>query len=73
MSRSVGDADPPTATVPRAHFDKLYADKPDPWGLAAKWHDRRKYAITVASLPRQRYRNCYEPGCSIGELTRMLI
>lgn len=28
--------------------------------------------MTVASLPRERYRRCYEPGASIGLLTRML-
>lgn len=72
MPRSVGDADPPSATVPQEHFDELYADKPDPWDLRITWHDRRKYAITVASLPRERYRSGFEPGCSIGELTKLL-
>ncbi|MGH3501422.1 MAG: hypothetical protein ACRDQA_11130 [Nocardioidaceae bacterium] len=45
VPRCVGDADPPAVTVPQEHFDKLYADKPDPWGLRTKWHDRRKYAL----------------------------
>ena len=54
------------------YFDGLYLAKDDPWDLATKWHDRRKYAVTVASLPRERYRRCYEPGCSIGLLTRLL-
>lgn len=54
------------------HFDNLYLAKDDPWDLAVKWHDQRKYAITVASLPREHYRRCYEPGCSVGLLTRML-
>ncbi len=26
----------------------------------------------LACLPRERYRRCYEPGCSIGELTKAL-
>lgn len=72
MPRRVGDADPPMVTVPQEHFDKLYAGKPDPWDLGTKWHDRRKYALTVASLPQSRYRNCFEPGCSIGELTKLV-
>ena len=50
----------------------MYLAKDDPWDLATKWHDQRKYAVTMASLPRERYRRCYEPGCSIGLLTRML-
>src|SRR5919107_3223856 len=72
VTRAEGDADPPQATVSAAHFDNLYQAKDDPWDLATKWHDQRKYAVTVASLPRVRYRRCYEPGCSIGLLTRML-
>ncbi|GAA0816619.1 methyltransferase [Spirilliplanes yamanashiensis] len=54
------------------HFVNLYLAKDDPWDLAIKWHDQRKYAVTMASLPRPRYRRCYEPGCSVGLLTRML-
>jgi len=54
------------------YFDGLYMAKDDPWDLATKWHDRRKYAVTVASLPRERYRRCYEPGASVGHLTRLL-
>lgn len=50
----------------------MYLAKTDPWDLATKWHDLRKYAVTMASLPRERYRSAYEPGCSIGLLTRML-
>jgi trans-aconitate methyltransferase len=54
------------------YFDGLYMAKDDPWDLATKWHDRRKYAVTAASLPREHYRRCYEPGASIGHLTRLL-
>jgi SAM-dependent methyltransferase len=72
MTRSPGDAEPPAASVSLEHFTNLYLAKDDPWDLATKWHDERKYAVTVASLPRRRYRSCYEPGCSIGLLTRLL-
>jgi trans-aconitate methyltransferase len=58
--------------VSHEYFSQLYSEKSDPWDLATKWHDRRKYAVTIASLPRERYQRCYEPGCSIGLLTRML-
>lgn len=72
VTRAQGDAEPPSASVSLEHFTNLYLAKDDPWDLATKWHDERKYAVTVASLPRRRYRSCYEPGCSIGLLTRML-
>jgi SAM-dependent methyltransferase len=72
VTRTQGDAQPPAATVSDEHFLGMYLAKDDPWDLATKWHDQRKYAITVASLPRERYRSCYEPGCSIGLLTRLL-
>jgi trans-aconitate methyltransferase len=72
VPRTQGDAQPPEASVSLEHFTNLYLAKDDPWDLATKWHDQRKYAVTVASLPRRRYRRCYEPGCSIGLLTRML-
>ena len=72
MTRAAGDAEPPAATVSLDHFTNLYLAKDDPWDLATKWHDERKYAVTVASLPRAHYRSCYEPGASIGLLTRLL-
>jgi SAM-dependent methyltransferase len=72
VTRAQGDAQPPAASVSLDYFDGLYDAKDDPWDLATKWHDQRKYAVTVASLPRERYRRCYEPGASIGLLTRLL-
>ena len=62
----------PGETVSREHFIGMYLAKTDPWDVATSWHNRRKYAVTMASLPRERYRRAYEPGCSIGLLTRML-
>ncbi|KPC81578.1 SAM-dependent methyltransferase, partial [Streptomyces sp. NRRL F-6602] len=50
----------------------MYADAPDPWRLADRWYEHRKYTLTLASLPRRRYRRAFEPGCSVGVLTRML-
>jgi SAM-dependent methyltransferase len=72
MSRSADDADAPDTSVPRERFDLLYKDSGDPWGLGSAWYERRKHAITVAALPRERYRSGLEPGCSTGELTRLL-
>jgi len=65
-------AGPPKATVSQEHFIGMYLAKPDPWDNATTWHNKRKYAVTMASLPRERYRSAYEPGCAIGVLTRLL-
>jgi trans-aconitate methyltransferase len=51
---------------------RLYDESPDPWGFETSWYERRKYALTLASLPHERYASAYEPGCSIGVLTRLL-
>jgi SAM-dependent methyltransferase len=59
-------------TVPHSYFDKMYAAAADPWGFGERWYERRKYALTVASLPEQRYASAYEPGCSIGVLSGLL-
>jgi SAM-dependent methyltransferase len=72
VTRAQGDAQPPATSVSDEYFIGLYLAKDDPWDLATKWHDQRKYAVTMASLPRERYRRCYEPGASIGLLTRLL-
>lgn len=53
-------------------FEAMYQDDPDPWGFRDSWYERRKYAITTASLPQERYGRVWEPGCSIGELTALL-
>ena len=55
-------------TVRASYFDGMYADSPDPWGFTSRWYEGRKYAITVAMLPKARYREAFEPGCSIGVL-----
>ncbi|MFJ4963389.1 class I SAM-dependent methyltransferase [Streptomyces sp. NPDC088729] len=58
--------------TPATYFDAMYRDAEDPWSLAERWYERRKYDLTVAALPRPRYRRAFEPGCSVGELTRRL-
>ncbi|AGL15902.1 SAM-dependent methyltransferase [Actinoplanes sp. N902-109] len=72
MTRTPGDALPPSTSYSLEHFVNLYLAKDDPWDNATKWSDQRKYAVAMASLPRQRYRSGYEPGCAVGVLTRML-
>ena len=59
-------------TLPRAYFDELYGRDADPWRFATKAYEHQKYAVTLDNLPRARYINALELGCSIGVLTRML-
>ena len=58
--------------MPDQYFTDMYAVSPDPWRLADRWYERRKYAITVAMLPLPTYRHAFEPGCSVGVLTELL-
>nr|WP_051053424.1 SAM-dependent methyltransferase [Mycolicibacterium chubuense] len=51
----------------------MYAEADDPWQLQTRWYEDRKYAITMALLPYRRYRHAFEPGCSVGVLTRRLV
>ena len=59
-------------SVPATYFDEVYERSADPWRLATEWYEKRKYLMTVASLPRERYRRGFEPACSVGVLTEML-
>ena len=59
-------------SLPPSYFDDLYAAGDDPWSLRTRWYERRKYALTTAALPRRRYAEALEVGCSVGELTAAL-
>lgn len=54
------------------YFESVYGEGVDPFRLADNWYEERKYALTLASLPRRHYRRALEPGCSIGILTEKL-
>jgi SAM-dependent methyltransferase len=59
-------------SLPGDYFDEVYAASRDPWGFDDRWYEQRKYALSVAALPRPRYRSGLEIGCSIGVLTALL-
>lgn len=64
---------PDPQSMTGADFDRFYAESgEDPWGFTDRWYEQRKRAITLASLPRERFGRAFEPGCSIGVLTEML-
>jgi Nodulation protein S (NodS) len=56
----------------RSYFEEMYRGQADPWDFEKSLYEQRKYAVTVASLPRSRYRSAFEPGCSVGVLTEQL-
>ncbi|GAC1313695.1 MAG: SAM-dependent methyltransferase [Acidimicrobiales bacterium] len=58
--------------IPPSYFDDLYRGDPDPWGFETRWYESRKYAITVACLPRVRYGRAFEAGCANGVLSERL-
>ena len=60
--------EPRSGSAPVERFTELYADGNDPW-RSTSWYERRKRAAVLASLPRERYRVAFEPGCGTGELT----
>jgi predicted TPR repeat methyltransferase len=60
------------ASLPPAHFERLYAADPDPWNFTGSDYERDKYAATLAALPRAVYPRALEIGCSIGVLTAAL-
>ena len=59
-------------SLPPEYFDALYAVKPDYWEFETRQYEHDKYADTLRSLPRPRYRNVFEIGCSIGVLSAAL-
>jgi SAM-dependent methyltransferase len=59
-------------TLGPEYFAHLYESGDDPWRLATRWYERRKYDLTVAALPAEHYRSGLEVGCSVGVLTASL-
>lgn len=57
-----------SASLDPAFFDDFYTSD-DPWGFEDRWYERRKRAVLLASLPRDRFASAFEPGCSTGVLT----
>jgi SAM-dependent methyltransferase len=58
--------------LPVEYFEAVYASADDPWDFETSWYEQRKYALTLAALPRPRYRRAFEPGCANGALTEHL-
>jgi SAM-dependent methyltransferase len=57
---------------PVPDFEAMYRADSDPWQVESSWYERRKLTVLMASLPRERYRRAWEPGCGPGIGTRAL-
>jgi SAM-dependent methyltransferase len=57
---------------PLGHFEELFRLDADPWRTRTRWYEQRKRALTLASLPQERYERACEPGCGAGETTAAL-
>ena len=54
------------------YFEKVYEANDDPWNSQTSEYESKKYTATLAALPKPKYQNALEIGCSIGVLTQLL-
>ena len=59
-------------TLTPEYFEKVYEASDDPWNFQTSEYEAGKYKATLSALPREKYENAFEIGCSIGILTKML-
>ena len=60
------------SSLPPGYFETMYRQSSDPWNFATSAYEDAKYTATLDVLPRPRYEQAFEVGCSIGVLTRRL-
>jgi predicted TPR repeat methyltransferase len=60
------------ASWSQAVFERLYAERDDPWNFESSPYERAKYAQTLAALDRRKFARALELGCSIGVMTTAL-
>lgn len=53
-------------------FEGIYRADPDPWEVGTSWYERRKIALVLGCLRRERYAVCWDAGCGTGHLTAAL-
>ena len=56
----------------RDYFSRLYEEHEDPWDYERSDFEAEKYEASLRALPRQKYQNAFEIGCSIGVFTAKL-
>jgi SAM-dependent methyltransferase len=57
------------STTSRDYFERIYRTSDDPWSFAFSEYELRRYETILKFVPPRCFRNVFEPGCSIGELT----
>jgi SAM-dependent methyltransferase len=58
--------------TPSSYFEELWDRSADPWDHAGRWYETRKYDLTVAALPHERYHHAVEVACGVGLVTARL-
>ncbi|WP_160145244.1 class I SAM-dependent methyltransferase [Phycicoccus sp. SLBN-51] len=59
-------------TVQPPDFDAMYAADPDPWNVRDSWYERRKEAVVLALLARERYAHAWDAASGTGHLALAL-
>lgn len=53
-------------------FNKMYEQNQDPWDFENSPYEREKYQATLNAIPKDKYNNVFEIGCSNGVLSEKL-
>jgi SAM-dependent methyltransferase len=61
-----------TKATSKDFFEAKYRESRDPWAFCSNNYEQNRYSATLRALNHRRYRNAFEPGCSIGILTARL-
>src|SRR3954451_21521507 len=56
----------------RPDFEALYQQDADPFDVATSWYERRKQAVLLSSLTRERYTGAWDAACGTGHLAHAL-
>ncbi len=60
------------STTSAAFFEEKYRSQGDPWNFAGDAYENARYRSILRALAGKHFHAAFEPGCSIGILTRML-
>ena len=61
-----------TSNTSQRFFEEMYRRDDDPWSFASSPYELSRYDAILTAVEHRRYRAAFEPGCSIGILTRRL-
>jgi trans-aconitate methyltransferase len=59
-------------TTSRAFFEGKYQASADPWNFASSQYELARYEAIINATTGRRFKRAFEPGCSVGVLTRQL-